>query len=47
MRFNTDMSDALKEYYYYELIDAKNHLVLKNYQKSWHHLEMAHILGQP
>jgi hypothetical protein len=29
MRFNTDMSDALKQYYYYELIEAKNHLVLK------------------
>lgn len=41
------MPKTLRPFYKEELLLAKNEFAKKNYQQSWHHLERAHILGQP
>jgi hypothetical protein len=41
------MPRALKPFYNEELNLAKTALASKHFQKSWQHLERAHILGQP
>ncbi|WP_256259859.1 DUF3703 domain-containing protein [Winogradskyella luteola] len=38
--------DKLKQEFYHQLDLAKAELKLKNYSKSFYHLESAHILGQ-
>ena len=47
MELNTKMTSKLKPFYKRELIAAENAFSQKRYQQSWHHLERAHILGQP
>lgn len=41
------MPVALSKYFDNEILDAEIAFKLKYYQKSWRHLERAHILGQP
>ncbi len=47
MKVYTKMPAALKPFYKSELAEASMAFNKKNYQLSWHHLERAHILGQP
>jgi hypothetical protein len=47
MKFNTTMPSALKPFYNKELTEAANAFAKGHLQQSWHHLERAHILGQP
>ncbi len=46
MKLYTVMPDILKPYYFKELNIAKGELLKNNLQKSWYHLERAHIIGQ-
>ena len=41
------MPQELKLYYQDELSNAQSRLINNDLQKSWYHLERAHILGQP
>ena len=41
------MPKALRPFYTAELKLAKVEFAAKHFQQSWHHLERAHILGQP
>ena len=41
------MPHNLKKFYLNELAAAKNFLATHHYNQCWHHLERAHILGQP
>ena len=43
----TTIPKKLKPFYLEELTQVKNLFDKKYYQQSWHHLERAHILGQP
>ena len=47
MKIHTNMPSSLKPFFLEELAIAKNYLSEKNFKASWHHLERAHILGQP
>jgi len=47
MKIFTSMPKTLKPYYQDELSKAQSALLKNELQKSWHHLERAHILGQP
>lgn len=47
MKIKTNMPKALRPFYKEELMEAKIAFAEKAYQLSWHHLERAHILGQP
>jgi hypothetical protein len=47
MKIHTNMPGSLKPFFLEELEIAKNYLSNKNFTASWHHLERAHILGQP
>lgn len=47
MKLHTVMPTNLKPFYRDELRQAKEALDRKLYRKCWHHLERAHILGQP
>ena len=47
MKFYTSMPLKLKPFYTQELSASKDALNKKHYQVSWHHLERAHIIGQP
>ncbi|AWM14637.1 DUF3703 domain-containing protein [Flavobacterium cucumis] len=46
MKVNTNMPTKLKPFYNAELELAKNNFKENNLQKSWFHLERAHIIGQ-
>ena len=46
MKFYTKIPKSLKPFFEEELIDYRIHLLNKNYQFAWKHLERAHILGQ-
>ncbi len=46
MKIHTKMPKALNIYYQQELREAKLALEKSDFQKSWLHLERAHILGQ-
>lgn len=41
------MPTALRPFYEEELLQANNEFAAKQFQQSWHHLERAHIIGQP
>lgn len=41
------MPDSLKPFFRKELEIAGNYSSMKDFRSSWHHLERAHILGQP
>lgn len=41
------MPEGLKVHYTTELQAARFHLLRQNLSAAWHHLERAHILGQP
>jgi hypothetical protein len=47
MKIYTTMPSALKPYFQNELTDANHAFSQGHLQQSWHHLERAHILGQP
>ena len=47
MKIHLFMPRALQSFYQEELLLAKKEFAQKYYQQSWHHLERAHILGQP
>lgn len=47
MNIHTKMPKALRPFYRNELDTALAAFENNNYQLSWHHLERAHILGQP
>ena len=47
MKFYTNMPSSLKPYYYAELQLAASSFNHSDFTTSWHHLERAHILGQP
>lgn len=46
MKLHFKIPKALKVHVNEELSIAENAFVLKEYSRSWHHLERAHILGQ-
>lgn len=46
MKFYTAMPKALVPFFEKELELAKAELAVSNLQRSWHHLERAHIIGQ-
>lgn len=46
MIFHTTMPKKMVPYFENELKEANAFLVNKNFQKSWYHLERAHIIGQ-
>ena len=47
MKIHTTMSERLKPYFRKELEISLNYFLNKDFSSSWHHLERAHILGQP
>lgn len=47
MKFNTTIPKSLKPFYQKELQEAKIFFLKNDLQTAWHHLENAHILGQP
>jgi hypothetical protein len=47
MKIHTTMPDGLKPYFLKELEMAGKYLSVCDFKASWHHLERAHILGQP
>ena len=47
MKIHTTMPGTLKPFFREELELANTLLLHKNFTASWHHLERAHILGQP
>jgi hypothetical protein len=47
MKVNTSMPERLHPHYKQELEAYRLALSQNNLQKSWNHLERAHILGQP
>ena len=47
MKINTTIPKALKPFYTQELAAARAAFGKEHYHASWHHLERAHILGQP
>jgi hypothetical protein len=47
MKIHTSMPERLKPFFYKELETARNSFFVKDFRQSWHHLERAHILGQP
>lgn len=47
MKLYTSMPSSLKTFYNNELNQSANNFTIGDLQKSWFHLERAHILGQP
>jgi hypothetical protein len=47
MNINTTMPKSLVPFYNNELAHYKNYLTVNNCSLAWHHLERAHVLGQP
>lgn len=47
MKIHTTMPERLKLYFRKELEISINYFLNKDFSSSWHHLERAHILGQP
>ena len=47
MKIHTSMPDKLKPFFLEELEIAHNFFLKNDFRSSWHHLERAHILGQP
>ncbi len=47
MKIYTTMPSNLKPFFLEELGLANDYFINKNFIASWHHLERAHILGQP
>ena len=43
---NTILPKRLKYYYLRELVQYKSCFTAQNFERAWHHLERAHILGQ-
>ncbi|MFY0630014.1 MAG: DUF3703 domain-containing protein [Flavobacteriaceae bacterium] len=46
MKFNIKIPKHLKQAYNKELKHYRSHLVNKQYNNAWHHLERSHIIGQ-
>ena len=47
MKIHTTMPDRLKPFFFEELEIAGRFFSMNDFRSSWHHLERAHILGQP
>ena len=47
MKFNTNIPKKLKPFYITELQNSKVAFSNSDFQKSWKHLEIAHIFSQP
>jgi hypothetical protein len=47
MKINTSMPDRLKPFFLKEIEIAGRYLLMNDFRSCWHHLERAHILGQP
>lgn len=47
MKIHTTMPKRLKPFFHNELEIACKYLSINDFRSSWHHLERAHILGQP
>jgi len=47
MKIHTTMPKRLKRFFRQELEIAHNFFLNNDFRSSWHHLERAHILGQP
>jgi hypothetical protein len=47
MKLYWNMPYGLKKYYLQELVLYKSAFQAQHLQQAWHHLERAHILGQP
>lgn len=47
MKIHTTMPETLKPYFREELQIAGTYFSINDFRSSWHHLERAHILGQP
>ncbi len=47
MKLKTTMPDKLIPFFYKELEMAGSYFSMNDFRSSWHHLERAHILGQP
>jgi hypothetical protein len=47
MKIHTTMPNSLKPFFREELEIAYNFFLNNDFRTSWHHLERAHILGQP
>jgi hypothetical protein len=47
MRIHTTMPKGLRPFYRKELAEAALHFRMNDLATSWHHLERAHIIGQP
>lgn len=47
MKIHTSMPDRLTPFFHKELEIANRYFSIKDFRSSWHHLERAHILGQP
>lgn len=47
MKIHTAMPKRLSPFFLKELEIAGKYFTMKDYRSSWHHLERAHILGQP
>ena len=47
MKFNTKIPEKLKSFYILELQNSKETLLNNDFEKSWKHLETAHIIAQP
>jgi len=47
MKIHTTMPNSLSHFYRKELAEAALHFDKNDLSSSWHHLERAHIIGQP
>jgi len=47
MKIHTTMPGTLKPFFREELELASKYFSMNDFNSSWHHLERAHILGQP
>ncbi len=47
MKIHTTMPETLKPFFREELQIAGKYFSINDFRSSWHHLERAHILGQP
>lgn len=46
MKFNTNMPASLRPYYRQELTYYQDLLKAAHFERAWHHLERAHVIGQ-
>jgi hypothetical protein len=47
MKINTSMPERLEPFFLKEIETANRYFSINDFGSSWHHLERAHIIGQP